>query len=52
MSKILTRTTRPRLSLTRQCVRNGEIVSVELAIVALPVRPDRSERKFYLAGLI
>lgn len=52
MSQSLTRTTRPGLSLTRQCVRNGEIVSVELAVVALPVRPDRCERKLYLAGLI
>jgi hypothetical protein len=52
MSKNLTRTTRFGLSLTNQRVRNGEIVSVELAVVALPGRPDRCERKFYLACLI
>lgn len=52
MSKNLTRTTRLGLNFARQCVCNGETVSVELAVVSFPVRPDRCERKFYLAGLI
>lgn len=48
----LASTTRLGLSLTSQRIGNGEIVSVELAVVALPVHPVRCERKSYLAGLI